>query len=88
MYGSDDGFSVPRIEFVDDEDIRISGYVLGNPPGNMSAGYVEFWLNGVFQGQLGLTYEAGTGRNLFSADLGALAVGTYTILIKFPRQRL
>ena len=88
VYGSDDGYTVPRLEFVTDENLSIQGYVQATNNAELSVGYVEYYLNGVLQGTLGLVFDPAMMVNRFSVDVGSLPEGDYTILIRFPRQRV
>ena len=88
VYGSDDNYTTPRLEFVTDENLSIQGYVQATNNADLLSGYAEYYLNGVLQGTLGLVLDPVTMVNRFSVDIGSLPEGDHTILIRFPRQRI
>jgi len=85
-FGSEDGFSTPRIEFADDETVMLAGTVVAGDNANLTGVAMQILLDGVSVGTT-LLYGYDGATNFYQISLGTLAEGTHTVESRFPRTR-
>lgn len=82
-YGSEDGFTTPRTEFADDEEIMVAGTV---DRGDLTGVAITILVDGVVVGTTPLYGFDGT-TNYYQMSLGMLPEGTHILEARFPRTR-
>ena len=85
-YGSEDGFTTPRTEFADDEEIMVAGTVGAVDRGDLTGVAMTILVDGVVVGTTPL-YGFDGIVNYYQMSLGMLPEGTHILEARFPRTR-
>jgi len=85
-FGSDDGYTVARTEFGDDETIMIAGSVQAGNNADLTGVLLSVFVDGMLVGTSPLYGFDGT-INFYQYSIGALPEGDHTVQTRFPRTR-
>jgi hypothetical protein len=85
-YGAEDGFTIPRTEFADDEEIMVAGTVRAPDNANLTGVAMTVLVDGVVVGTT-LLYGFDGTTNYYQLSVGMLLEGTHVLEASFPRTR-